>query len=104
MNYEWNILHIKTKNYEGMPNTIHSARVEYIGTNEAGDSGTYELLMTFPKPDEASFIEYENLTYELMVEWFDAWIGAEDEHFNLIKNHIEYEIENKIIKRSTLPW
>lgn len=102
MNYEWNILHIKTKDYEGMPRAIHSARVEYIGANSEGNKGHYELLMTFPQPNPETFVAYENLTKEIVEGWLDAWM--DEEHLAHAHAAIENELNENIVKRSNFLW
>jgi hypothetical protein len=102
MNYTWNIVHIKTKDYPDMPASIHSARVEYIGTDENSNIGRHEMLVTFEEPTLDAFIPYDQLTLENIVSFFEA--NLSQEHWDHMKGNIEEEILNNIVKQPNLPW
>jgi hypothetical protein len=102
MNYTWNILYIKTKNYDGMPEALHSCRVEYIGTDENGNIGRHEMLITFPEPTVENYVPFANLTEQNIVDLFVDTLSQE--HWDHIHNNITTEIEQGVVKQPSLPW
>jgi hypothetical protein len=102
MNYNWKVLYIKTKDYPNMPLAIHSARVEYVGTNADNKSGRHEITIPFPPPTIESFTPYNQLTESTIIGWFEN--NFSQEHWNNILESIEEEISNQIKKQEFLPW
>jgi hypothetical protein len=102
MDYSWKILYIKTKNYAGMPKSLYSCRIEYIGTDENGNTGIHDMLMTFPEPTLETYIPYEELSEQKIVEMFADMIT--EEHWDHMRSNIDREISDGVIKQSSLPW
>jgi hypothetical protein len=102
MNYTWNIVHIKTKDYPDMPKALHWCRVEYIGTDENGNTGRHELGMPFPVPTPETYVPFENLTEQGIIDRFVN--NLSQEHWEHMQGNIAYEISNQIKKQEFLPW
>jgi len=102
MNYTWNIIHIKTKDYPDMPKALHSCRVEYIGTDENSNIGRHEMLITFPEPTVETYVPFADLTQQGIIDLFVN--NLSQEHWDHMKGNIEEEISNQIKKQEFLPW
>ena len=102
MNYSWNVLYIKTKDYENMPKSLYSCRIEYIGTDENGKQGRHEMNMTFPEPTLETYIPYEELSEQKIIDFFTKIISQE--HWDQMRDNIAKEISEGITKQDSLPW
>lgn len=100
MKHDWNVVWVKTVDYPDMPESVHSVRVECVGTDENNKVGRHEMLITFPQPVVDSFVPFDNVTKELVVSWFVDSLS--DEHWEFINNNIAIEITSGVVKHEQL--
>ena len=101
MDYQWNIVWVKTVDYPNMPQTIHAVRMEYIGTDEAGRTGQHEMLINFPQPHPDNFVPFENISEEDIISWFVSSLSQD--HWEHIHENIGVEIQAEVTKHDKLP-
>jgi len=107
MQYNWRIKEIIKKDFEDKKDVIFKIFWEKIGTDEEGNVGKVQgsILFNIEKVDYNGFIEYENLTEELVLNWILLTISESyDKRLNKkILNRIE-QTKNPSTKVSEFPW
>lgn len=99
--YNWEIISIKTENNNDLKNIISSIKYKRIGIEQKLEY-TIEGECFFEYPNNENFIQYENLTFEKVVSWIENKIRIE-----VLDNKIKEEIEkqkNSISENNKLPW
>jgi hypothetical protein len=101
--YTWDIKILDVSDRNNFRNAVVNCFWKKTGTDENGISGVYHGGTTFSTAeiDPSSFVEFENLTKEIVISWIESSINSED-----INNHISQDILNKSnpIVEKTLPW
>lgn len=107
MEYSWKIKEIVKKNIVNKKNVICKVFWEKIGTDENGNTGSAHgsSLFNIDEIGYDGFVEYDNLTEELVLEWILGTIPESyDKRLNKkILNKIE-QIKNPSTKVSEFPW
>jgi hypothetical protein len=107
MKYDWKIKEIVKKDFSNKENVIYKVFWEKIGTDENGNVGKAQgsTLFNADKLNYNEFVEYDNLTEELVLGWIlDTITESYDKRLNKkILNRIE-QIKNPSIKVSEFPW
>jgi hypothetical protein len=107
MKYDWKIKEIVKKDLSNKENVIYKVFWEKIGTDENGNIGKAQgsTLFNTDKVSYDEFVEYDNLTEELVLGWIlDTISESYDKRLNKkISNRIE-QIKNPSTKVSEFPW
>ena len=107
MKYDWKIKEIVKKDFSNKENVIYKVFWEKIGTDENGNVGKAQgsTLFNADKLNYNEFVEYDNLTEELVLGWIlDTITESYDKRLNKkILNRIE-QIKNPSTKVSEFPW
>jgi hypothetical protein len=95
MNYTWKLKSLKRKDTENIKNIIVQTYWEKIGTNENEITGSFHGATPFDLTtiDPNNFVEYEDLTEEMILEWVKSVVvDSYEEHVN---QQIEKQIQEK---------
>ncbi len=101
--YTFNVtqLEIAPTGSDGENDVVTRVRYNYVGVNEAGYSGSFAGATPMPSPS-GSFIPFNDLTEEEVVEWLDE--VADKPHMQEV---IQAQIANQIDPQNVpapLPW
>lgn len=105
--YTWKITGLKTKDFDIKPSSIVQTYWQKIGTDEAGNTGTFSGATPFtvdPTDEAGPFIPFEQLTEADVISWIQTIVvGDYEKHVNA---QIAKEIEGKVrpVKDVALPW
>lgn len=105
--YTWKITGLKTKDVQGKPSAIVQTYWEKTGTDESGNTGTFNGATPFtvdPTDESGPFIPFENLTENDVIAWIKTVVvGDYEQHVN---GKIAEQIEQKIspVNDNKLPW
>lgn len=98
ISYTYQILSLKKYN-DNFLNNIKSFKIRITGT-EGGESHYVDDEILLDMPSEDSFIEYQNLTEQNLIDWYQDGIREE-----MAKNHIQQKFNlNKGTEISNFPW
>jgi hypothetical protein len=107
MEYTWKLKSLKKTNSGSLQNVVVQTYWELTGTDEDGNSGTFNGATPFSVPTGESFTAYEDLTEEMVLGWIkDQVVGG-------YKDHVEQKIQQQIdqnknvvqeVKDEELPW
>lgn len=98
ISYTYQILSLKKYN-DNFLNNIKSFKIRITGT-EGGESHYIDNEILLHMPSAESFIEYQNLTEQNLIDWFSDGINEE-----MAKNHIQKKFNlNKGTETSSFPW
>jgi hypothetical protein len=98
ISYTYQVLLLKKHN-DTFLNNIKSFKIRITGT-EGGESHYVDEELLLDMPSEDSFIEYQNLTEQNLIDWYTDGIREE---------MAKYEIQNKFnlnvgTETSSFPW
>ena len=98
ISYTYQILSLKKHN-DTFLNNIKSFKIRIIGT-EGGESYYVDDEILLDMPSEEFFIEYQNLTEQNLIDWYQDGIREE---------MVKYEIQQKFnlnvgTETSNFPW
>lgn len=98
ISYTYQILSLKKHN-DNFLNNIKSFKIRVTGT-EGGESHYVDEELLLDMPSEDSFIEYQNLAEQNLIDWYTDGIREE---------MAKYEIQNKFnlnkgTETSSFPW
>lgn len=103
--YTWKVTGLKTTEVAGESNFIFQTYWEKIGTDELGNTATFVGATPFKQdPSQSTFIPFEELTEEVVLEWIQAVVvGSYEQHVN---GQIAKQLELKRTPVATpdLPW
>jgi hypothetical protein len=105
--YTWKVTSAKTKTEGLNQNAIVQTYWTKTGTDENGNTGTFSGATPFTTvgmPEGYTFIPFDQLTEEMVLEWIKAVvIGGYEEHVNA---QIQKQIDDKLtpVTEATLPW
>lgn len=90
INYSWKIHSLTKRTINNIESVIFTVVWEKFGIDENGYSGSIKTTISFNinEIDENSFIPYEQLTEEILIDWVKDFINEE-----AINKGIEQEIE-----------
>jgi hypothetical protein len=107
MEYTWKLKSLKKTNSGNLENVVIQTYWELTGTDEDGNSGTFNGATPFKAPEGENFTAYEDLTEEMVLGWIkDQVVGG-------YKDHVEEKIQEQInqkknvveeVKEEELPW
>lgn len=105
--YTFNITSLKKKTINDIESVIFNVVWEKVGYDPDGHRGTYKIstqLDTSQVGVSSSFVTYENLTKQDVVNWIKA---STDE--DMINAYIESEIQDSrdnltIVTENSMPW
>lgn len=107
MNYRWKIKELVKKNFENKKDVIFKIFWEKIGEDDNGNIGTASgtTLLNIDNLDYNEFVDYEDLTEELILDWILLTITETyDKRLNKrILDDIE-KTTNPSVKVSEFPW
>lgn len=103
--YSWKITGLKTTEVAGESNFVFQTYWEKTGTDELGNTGTFNGATPFKQdPSQSTFIPFEQLTEEVVIGWIQAVVvGDYEQHVN---GQIAQQIQLKRTPVGTpdLPW
>jgi hypothetical protein len=105
--YTWKITGMKTKDFDGKPQSVVQTYWEKIGTDENGNEGKFSGATPFtvdPTDESGPFIPFDQLTEQDVIGWIKTVVvGSYEEHVN---GQIQKQIDAKIkpIVDAKLPW
>jgi len=98
ISYIYQILSL-TKYNDDFLNNIKSFKIRITGT-EGGESHYVDDEILLDMPSEDSFIEYQNLTEQNLIDWYQDGIREE-----AVKRNIQQKFNlNKGTETSSFPW
>ncbi len=104
--YSWKVTGLRTRNEGSYTDAVVQTYWQKIGTDENGIQGIFSGATPFTAENvpEGEFINFENLTEEIVLNWIISSIPQRfDEHMNeRIQEFIDLKI-NPIVDRE-LPW
>ena len=109
MNYTWKLSGLKKTSNQNLSNVVIQTYWTKTGIDENGNEGFFQGATPFDlsSVDPNNFIQYENLTEEIVLEWVKSIVvGSYEEHVN---EQIQKQINDKInqiveVKTDELPW
>lgn len=109
ISYSWKLTSLKKRNVDNLNGVVFQTYWQKIGTDEDGNIGIFQGATPFDpaKVDANSFISFEQLTEETVLNWIKAVvIGSYEENVN---SEIARQIEEKKNKASEInagafPW
>lgn len=105
MEYNWKVVKLEAKTINDVQGAIFHASWIKTGINDQGIEGSYQGTTEFNNLDplSESFIPFEQLTEEIILDWVKKEINNEYENF--INELIENEINSKITTYEVnFPW
>lgn len=105
--YTWKITGLKTRDFDGKPSAIVQTYWQKIGTDEAGNEGTFTGATPFtidPTDTSGPFVPFEQLTEQAVIDWIKTVVvGSYEEHVN---NKIKEQIDLKVspVVEASMPW
>lgn len=98
ISYTYQILSLKKHN-DSFLNNIKSFKIRITGT-EGSESHYVEDEILLDMPSEDSFIEYQDLTEQNLIDWYQNGIREEE-----VKHNIQKKFNlNKGTETSSFPW
>lgn len=108
MNYTWKLKSLKRKDSEELTNIIVQTYWEKIGTDDEGNTGTFNGATPFDlsSVDPDNFVNYEDLTEEMVLGWIQSVVvGSYEQHVNeLIAKQIDEKVNPITEVTSEFPW
>lgn len=109
ISYSWKLTSLKKRNVDNLNGVVFQTYWQKIGTDEDGNIGIFSGATPFDpsKINTESFISFEQLTEEMVLNWIKAVvIGSYEEHVN---HEITRQIEEKKnivseVSASAFPW
>ena len=105
--YEWKLTSIKTKDVEDKTNVVFQTYWTLTGTDEEGNIGTFSGVtpLDLNSLKEGTFVAFEDLTEEMIIEWIKSKIkdSYEDHVLTVIQRSINNSKE-KAISTTEFPW
>ena len=98
ISYTYQILSLKKYN-DNFLNNIKSFKIRITGT-EGGESHYVDDEILLDMPSESSFIEYQDLTEQNLIDWYQNGIREEEAKRNIQK---KFNL-NKGTETSSFPW
>ena len=98
ISYTYQILSLKKYNDDFL-NNIKSFKIRITGT-EGGESHYVDDETLVDMPSESSFIEYQDLTEQNLIDWYQDGIREEEAKRNIQK---KFNL-NKGTETSSFPW
>jgi hypothetical protein len=107
MIYTWKLKSLQKTNFGDLQNVVVQTSWEIKGTDEEGNSGTFNGATPFKIPTGENFTAYEDLTEEIVLGWI------KDQVIGKYKDHIDEKIQEQIdqkknviqeVKEEELPW
>tara|TARA_B100001059_G_C17783005_1_gene555394 strand:- start:981 stop:1283 length:303 start_codon:yes stop_codon:yes gene_type:complete len=98
ISYTYQILSLKKHN-DNFLNNIKSFKIRITGT-EGGESHYVDDEILLDMPSENSFIEYQDLTEQNLIDWYQDGIREEETKRNIQK---KFNL-NKGTETSSFPW
>ena len=98
ISYTYQILSLKKHN-DTFLNNIKSFKIRTTGT-EGGESHYIDNEILLDMPSAESFIEYQNLTEQNLIDWFSDGINEE-----MAESEIQQKFDlNKGTETNSFPW
>lgn len=104
--YYWQFLSITKRSVKNKASVIHKIIFKLVGRSPENVEGEFKTAFGLAIPEEfnENFIEYENLTEEIIVSWIEQFYDM-----NEIYKHIHNEIEKnknpeEIVVNGYYPW
>ena len=98
ISYTYQVLSLKKYNDDFL-NNIKSFKIRITGT-EGGESHYVDDEILLDMPSESSFIEYQDLTEQNLIDWYQDGIREEEAKRNIQK---KFNL-NKGTETSSFPW
>jgi hypothetical protein len=105
--YTWKVTGLKTRNEGQFDNAVVQTYWTKTGTDENGNEGSFQGATPFSTngmPDGQTFVPFEQLTEEAVLNWIKAVVvGQYEQHVNGV---IEKQIAEKSrpIVEAQMPW
>lgn len=106
INYTWKIHAITKRTINSVDSVVFTVVWEKFGIDSDGYSGSVKMAANFniDDIDESSFVPYEELTEEILIEWIKNFIDEETVNQS-IEEEIEKSRSNWIqVNDGNLPW
>lgn len=109
LTYSWELTSLKKTNTANISNVIVGTQWKLTGTDDAGDSGSFNGATPFKAEDVDldSFVEYDTLTANTVLSWIQSVVVGG------YKDHIDEQIQKQIdvkknpieeVSGNTFPW
>lgn len=98
ISYTYQILSLKKHN-DNFLNNVKSFKIRITGT-EGSESHYVDDEILLDTPSENSFIEYQDLTEQNLIDWYQDGIREEEAKYNIQK---QFNL-NKGTETSSFPW
>lgn len=98
ISYTYQILSLKKHN-DNFLNNIKSFKIRITGT-EGGESHYVDDEILLDMPSEESFIQYQDLTKQNLIDWYQDGIREEEAKLNIQQ---KFNL-NKGTETSSFPW
>jgi hypothetical protein len=95
MSYKWEIKDIETVNTKEYNKVIKSIEYE-LSKTDGPHKAINSQTVSFDVNKINKFVEYAEVTEELMIEWIIAFLNEENEYSNIL-NSLDIQIERKKI-------
>lgn len=97
LTYTWEITGLGRKNSDSVQNAIVQTHWKVTGTNEDQISGSFIGATPFniDAIDPNDFVEYENLTEEIVLSWVQNYVENDRSYMRHINEKIIKEINSK---------
>lgn len=105
--YKWIIENFEVSNQDNLQNIVTKINWKYIAYDENDEEVDCELDTLFlDSPSKNTFIEFENLTEELVISWIESKIIKEDLETSINLRYIQNTREPIQIETNTVspPW
>lgn len=113
LTYEWKLTGLRKQNGENINDAIVGTSWKLTGTDEDGNSGTFNGATPFNinTINTSSFIEYSSLTEEVVLGWVKSYVSgsAPTNYMDHINGVINKEIQSNKwtrieVSETDLPW
>jgi len=105
--YTWKVTSVKKGNVDSLSDVVLNVRWEKKGVDGDGNEGKFQGATPFAAPHESSFVPYNELTEEIVLNWVKAVVvDSYEEHVNgQIQKQID-ALKNPVteVSDNDLPW
>jgi hypothetical protein len=106
INYKWKVSLLKKKNIGEFSDVVVSAVWQKTGVDPDGYGGTYKILTEFniEEIEINSFINYEDLTEENIIEWIKINTNQDDVNKYILSEIEKSRSQEIFVNENELPW
>lgn len=105
ISYNWNIKSLRKTNLDNLSGVVIEVYWDCVGTDDDDYTGIFSGFTIFKNVDPNNFIDFDNLTEEIVLSW------VQPEVYSKYWDHVEAKIQeyinakkNPVIDVTQLPW